>query len=156
MTSHRDQPLKKVQSGVIMERRHQCLLDKYCHIYKRIFILGGKSSHNIGLPSCILYVSRHHHKKKDQNCQNKHGVKQMLDWTKKCQNLVMAHARVSSAQVFLKSRDLTVFRSCDNACLSCLQLKNSLGHRLLCKYLQDEQPFFSLSMFSHVTRDYRC
>ena len=65
-----------------MERRHQCLLDKYCHIYKRIFILGGKSSHNIGLPSCILYVSRHHHKKKDQNCQNKHGVKQMLDWTK--------------------------------------------------------------------------
>jgi hypothetical protein len=40
-------------SCVIMQRRW-CLLDKYCHIYKRIFIFWGKSSHLVGLPSCII------------------------------------------------------------------------------------------------------
>lgn len=113
-----------MQSCVIMQRNPICLLDKYCHIYKRIFIFEGKSPYNVDLPSCIPYNSTPPKKKK---LSEQTRCLQLFDWTEKCQNLVTAHGRVSIARVFLKSGDLTVFSSCDNACLSCLELIRNMG-----------------------------
>lgn len=130
-----------------MQRNPICLLDKYCHIYKRIFIFEGKSSYNVDLPSCILYNSTPPKKKK---LSEQTRCLQLFDWTEKCQNLVTAHGRVSIALVFWSQETWQFFVL--RQCLSFLFRTNS-EHGLLCLWLQDEH--FSL-MFSYVITDYKC
>lgn len=137
-----------MQSCVIMQRNPICLLDKYCHIYKRIFIFEGKSPHNVDLPSCILYNSTPP-KKKETVRANKMFTAVRLD-RKMPESCHGSRKSQYSSGLFEVGRldSFFVLRQC----LSFLFRTNS-EHGLLCQWLQDEHFSF---VFSYVITDYKC